>query len=64
MTYHPYQRDDRRHRRPYILAITDKPKGTRKFLDKSSDRSKCCEFYKQPGHDTADCIILKKELDE
>ncbi|KAI3789244.1 hypothetical protein L2E82_02036 [Cichorium intybus] len=59
----PYK-DDRRYRRTDILAVAEKSKPVRRTPERPRDQSKYCEFHKCYGHDTAECVVLKKELDQ
>ncbi|KAI3767660.1 hypothetical protein L2E82_17975 [Cichorium intybus] len=62
--YNNHYRDDRRYKRTDILAVADKSKQARRTSERPRDQSKYCEFHKCYGHDTAECAVLKKELDQ
>ncbi|KAI3754015.1 hypothetical protein L2E82_26099 [Cichorium intybus] len=62
--YNNHYRDDRRYKRTDILAVTDKSKQAKRTSERPRDQSKYCEFHKCYGHDTAECAVLKKEIDQ
>ncbi|KAI3709304.1 hypothetical protein L2E82_39064 [Cichorium intybus] len=62
--YNNHYRVDKRYKRTDILVVAKKNKQARRTSERPRDQSKYCEFHKCYGHNTAECAVLKKELDQ
>lgn len=56
--FRPFARDDKRGRRPDVYVVVDKPPTMK------AQKVQYCEYHKSKTHDTTNCSILKKEMEE
>ena len=55
--FRPFARDDRRGRREELHAIEEK-------IAVNSTKKRYCEYHQSRTHDTINCAVLKKEIEE
>nr|KAJ0199675.1 hypothetical protein LSAT_V11C600301860 [Lactuca sativa] len=56
--FRPFVRDDRRGRRPEVYTVSEKQQSAK------SPKNRYCEYHKSKTHDTVNCSVLKKEMEE
>ncbi|KAL7593465.1 hypothetical protein Lser_V15G35586 [Lactuca serriola] len=56
--FRPFAKDDKRGHRPEVYTVS------RKQQPAKSPKSRYCEYHKSKTHDTVNCSVLKKEMEE
>ncbi|XP_023754008.1 uncharacterized protein LOC111902400 [Lactuca sativa] len=56
--FRPFVKDDRHGRRPDVYTVSEKQQPTK------SPKNRYCEYHKSKMHDTTNCSVLKKEMEE
>ncbi|XP_052621375.1 uncharacterized protein LOC128127078 [Lactuca sativa] len=56
--FRPFVKDDRWGRRPEVYTVSEKQQPAK------SPKSRYCEYHKSKTHDTINCSVLKKEMEE
>ncbi|KAI3493481.1 hypothetical protein L1887_41873 [Cichorium endivia] len=56
--YNPFSREDQRNRNEDVYVVKE---NTSKAQD---NRNRYCEYHKSRAHDTTDCAMLKREMEE
>ena len=58
MRFRPFTRDDKRGRRPEVYTVSGKQQPAK------SPKIRYCEYHKSKAHDTVNCSVLRKEMEE